>query len=125
MDITITEFLLKFLGVFIIIVGASFLKKGNRDNFFYLEKNNAELLGLFSLMICIPIVILHNIWTGPWEILISLMGWGGLLKGINRIIKIPYLYDWRIKKLKSTTKNHGWITMVLGTILLYGGLIYH
>tara|TARA_B100000965_G_C19049678_1_gene523116 strand:- start:117 stop:491 length:375 start_codon:yes stop_codon:yes gene_type:complete len=123
MNISLTVFLLTFLGAFTIIVGLSFLKKENREKFFDLEKNNSLLLGFFSLLVCLPIVILHNIWTGPWEIFVSLMGWSGLLKGINRIVKIPVLYEYRIKKMKSTSNITGWIMIIFGSIMLYGGLI--
>jgi len=122
MIISLTAFFLIFLGAFTIVVGFSFLKKENREKFFDLEKNNSLLLGFFSLLVCLPIVILHNIWTGPWEIFVSLMGWSGLLKGINRIVKIPVLYEYRIKKMQSTSNITGYIMIVFGSILLYGGL---
>ena len=56
------------------------------------------------------------------EIFVSLMGWSGLLKGINRIVKIPVLYEYRIKKMQSTSNITGYIMIVFGSILLYGGL---
>ena len=118
-----TVFFLKYFGGFTIITGLAFLRKENRDKFYELEKNQSIMLGFLSLIVCLPVVILHNTWTGPWEILVSIMGWSGLLKGFNRIIKIPYLYDWRINKMEKTSKTHGLIAIILGSILVYGGLI--
>ena len=92
-----------------------------------MEKTQSFMLGIFRLIICLPIVILHNIWTGPWEIVVSLMGWSGLLKAINTIVKLPKLSEYRQKKVEegfstsSSARKYAWFFIVFGCVLLYGG----
>jgi len=125
MEISLTSFLLKFIGIFTIIIGFSFFRKENAEQFIEMEKNQGLMLGMFRLIICLPIVILHNIWTGPWEIVVSLMGWSGLLKAINTIVKLPILGELRQKKVEqefsSSASKYAWFFIVLGFVLLYGG----
>ena len=125
MEISLTSFLLKFIGIFTIIIGFSFFRKENAEQFIEMEKNQGLMLGMLWLIICLPIVILHNIWTGPWEIVVSLMGWSGLLKAINTIVKLPILGELRQKKVEqefsSSARKYAWFFIVFGLVLLYGG----
>ncbi len=125
MEIQITVFFLKFLGTFTLVIGLSFLNKKNYEKFVELEKNQNLFLGMITLMICMPIVLLHNIWTSPWEILISLIGWGGVLKAIGRFDIIPKIREYRINQIEDTSyKVSAFFTIVFGLIMLYGGFSY-
>ena len=122
MEIEITSFFLKFIGSFTTIIGLSLLSKKNFDKFIELEKTQSEILGMFSLIICLTIIFTHSIWTGPWEIFISIIGWLGLLKGIGRLGIIPAYGKYRLKKMESTSsKKSAWFTIIFGLIMLYGG----
>ena len=39
-------------------------------------------IGLFTLFLGMVIVLLHNVWVADWRVLITIFGWGGLIKGI-------------------------------------------
>ena len=105
MEIETTSFFLKFIGSFTTIVGLSLLSKKNFDKFIELEKTQSEILGMFSLIICLTIIFTHNIWTGPWEIFVSVIGWLGLLKGIGRLGIIPVYSKYRLKKMESNSSK--------------------
>ena len=95
------------------------------DKFIELEKTQSEILGMFSLIICLAIIFTHNIWTGPWEIFVSVIGWLGLLKGIGRLGIIPVYSKYRLKKMESnSSKKSAWFTIIFGLIMLYGGFTF-
>lgn len=82
----ISLFLAKALGLFYYIVGAGMilnarnLKLAIRD---YMNTPTAYFLGgLCALIIGVLMVISHNIWTLDWRLLVTLLGWMGMLKGI-------------------------------------------
>lgn len=125
MEIETTSFFLKFIGSFTTIVGLSLLSKKNFDKFIELEKTQSEILGMFSLIICLTIIFTHNIWTGPWEIFVSVISWLGLLKGIGRLGIIPVYSKYRLKKMESnSSKKSAWFTIIFGLIMLYGGFTF-
>lgn len=50
---------------------------------------NAALVffgGLFSLLIGFLIVLSHNLWVANWTVIITIFGWGGIIKGIWLIV---------------------------------------
>ncbi len=50
--------------------------------------------GLFNLIIGLLVILSHNIWVADWRVLITIMGWLALTKGIVRLFfpeKLPKL----------------------------------
>lgn len=43
------------------------------------------LFAFIALVAGLAIVISHNVWTGDWRLIITLIGWGGILKGFAAI----------------------------------------
>ena len=70
------------------------------------------------------IVALHNVWTDPLSIFVSLFGWGALIEGfIMLAFRRPFLRLVGVVPLTATTTViFGVFAMLLGTVLLYGGL---
>lgn len=42
--------------------------------------------GFFALLIGVPLILLHNVWTGTWEILVTVLVWTIFLKGLMRVL---------------------------------------
>ena len=78
--------------------------------------------GIFSLMIGIPIVLLHNKWNGDiWTITVTILGWSSVIKGFLRILQSPYLNKMREKILSyKDLVIHAWGALIIGCILIYG-----
>lgn len=76
------------LGVF---VSRGYYLKIYRD----LEKETLAVLifGMVAMAAGIAQVLAHNVWNTPLEIIISLLGWGLLLKGAAFAIA-PKIVDW-------------------------------
>jgi len=113
----------KILGPYCVIVaiGLMFNLK------FYLRMiedffKNAALIylgGIMALIIGIVIVLFHNVWVAGWPIIITIFGWGGLIKGIwlivfpNSVGKITQVYQ----KKPALLRIHMIIILVVGLLL--------
>lgn len=81
--------LAQFWGLMFVILGAVFLIR--RENITLLIKTVADdsmilLTGYLSLMIGVMHVVLYNNWsTNDWRIILTLIGWAALVKGVLRL----------------------------------------
>jgi hypothetical protein len=81
------------------------------------------LTGFFALMVGIPLVLIHNIWDGSWRVIITIMAWLALLKGVARVFFPEMVVDW----LQNLASNEGmvkvlvWLMILVGLNLLYVG----
>lgn len=83
-------FLARLLGAALAIIGVSIVLQA--DHFRDILKNfddSPALLyfaGLVAMSVGLAIVIGHNVWTFNWRILITLVGWVALAKGIAILV---------------------------------------
>jgi len=77
--------------------------------------------GLTALIFGLLIVNNHNIWVDPASVIISLVGWMGLIKGIVLIIAPKHLMNLslRIIKAKNSLKIAGIVYLIAGAYLTY------
>jgi len=82
-------FLAKLLGLYgvIVTVGVLLNQKSYQKVIEDLSKNPAlvYLAGIFALFFGLLIILSHNVWAG-WPVIITVMGWLGLIKGIWIIV---------------------------------------
>ena len=78
---------------------------------------------LFPLAFGIVVVLLHNVWAADWRVIITILGWSAIAKGIS-----PLLFPSTVSKILQTyQKNktlwvaHSIVAIVLGTVLIYFG----
>lgn len=124
MDISI--YLAKVFGIYLIIVPIAVLINRKHyekllDDFF---KNSSFVFfsGIIHLILGLFIVIVHNIWANDWRIIITLLAWLGVLKGIIRIM-FPFKIAGWVGKIKDIRKFWVWcfIMILLGIYLTYIG----
>jgi len=77
------------------------------------------LSGFLALVIGMILVHYHNIWVKSWVVIITIVGWVTLIKGIT-LIAFPQFISFFKKKYKNTM---GWgiFMIVLGLIFGYIG----
>ncbi len=118
-------FLAKFLGFYCVLIAIAMLINATRFKAFILENaNNTSIIlfsGILALIFGLLIVLAHNIWVG-WPILITLIGWLALLKGVTRL----YFSDGWARYTKVFAENNYYyaavlFTLILGLVLLYFG----
>lgn len=116
-------FFVKFMGYFMFLTGSAlFLSKEARSTMLENMKRNDSFLmamGYITLLIGLPIVIIHNIWELSVLGLVTLIGWGSLIKGFVLLAK-PSI----VKKKELSEKNlkiRGFIQFLIGLALMYCG----
>lgn len=80
--------LAKFWGIFMLIFSLLYtVKPGALDKMFEYIRDEKFLfiIGYVTFLLGLINVLLHNIWAADWRLIITLMGWFALLKGIGRI----------------------------------------
>lgn len=126
MDISI--FFAKFLGLYLTILSIGLLI--TRKNFlpigeeFVGSRPLIFLTGLLSLLFGLVIILLNNVWWG-WPLIVTLLGWLLVIRGLIRL----FWPEWSrtiIGKFLSSPKAYYItfiITLILGLILLYFGFV--
>lgn len=121
-------FLAKIIGIVYVVAGLSVLfNPGFYKKFIpELVKNNAVMftMGFVGLIVMFVWVLKHNIWQGPWwVILITLFGWIGLIKSICYLMlpkwseKLSLVFIKRI----GVTGLWGIFGLILGLVFSYVG----
>ncbi|PIU41757.1 MAG: hypothetical protein COS99_03815 [Candidatus Omnitrophica bacterium CG07_land_8_20_14_0_80_42_15] len=120
-------FIAKILGPCYLIIAIGIML--NRE--FYQKvmedfSKNAALVyigGLLALVIGLLIVLSHNVWVANWTVIITIFGWGGLIKGTwliafpNTVSKFMHAYQTN----KTLLMIHSAVVLVLGLALTIFG----
>ena len=116
-------FFVKFMGYFMFLTGSAlFLSKETRTTMLENMKNNESFLiamGYITLLIGLPIVILHNVWELSVLGLVTLMGWVMLIKGFVFLAKPSVVKKKELSEKK--IKIRGLISALIGLGIMYCG----
>jgi len=120
-------FIARILGLCYLVVGAGLLL--NRKAFQRVMEDfckNAALVlygGMFALIIGIVIILKHNIWAANWTVMITIIGWAALIKGIW-IIVFPDMVS-KFMQFYQKNKNllivHSIAAFIFGAVLTFFG----
>lgn len=77
--------------------------------------------GLFSVIIGMLLVEYHNLWVQDWRVLVTIIGWAALIKGVLFIAFPQYLLYFR-PWYKNTTP-WGVLILVVGLVFGYFGFV--
>jgi uncharacterized membrane protein HdeD (DUF308 family) len=122
-------FLAKLMGPIFLAVGGGMLVnaalyRAIADEFL---RNPAliYLSGVLTLTAGLAIVLNHNVWTGDWRVLVTVLGWLAILGGVLRILAPPQLVAfgraaWRRPVWPTAA---GAIISALGALLCFFGYI--
>lgn len=85
----VSIFLGRALGIYLLIIGLSMLF--NHKVFFRTfqewtdHPNSITITAFISIILGILMVLVHNVWVADWRIVITLLAWLTLIKGIIRL----------------------------------------
>ena len=85
MEIGITLFLAKLIGIFCLVMGASMLKRDAMMEIFReLSRQRAlsYVMGVLMLILGLLLTLTHTKWGNPPSAVITLLGWGVLLEAV-------------------------------------------
>ena len=120
-------FLAQALGLYLIFLSIAYILNRKRFKPLLVDMmNNPGLMfvvGVIALIMGILMVVSHNIWVKDWRIIITIIAWMALFKGIN-IIFFPNFLN-KISKKWIYNNNLYYITffftILMGAVLLYFG----
>lgn len=81
----------------------------------------AYVTGFFTLVLGMLLVQYHNVWTCNWTVLITLIGWISLIKGIMLIAFPQYMS--LCKGWYKNTRGWGIFMIAFGALFAYFGFI--
>jgi uncharacterized membrane protein HdeD (DUF308 family) len=121
----VSFFLARVLGVYLIIMALAVMVNKERYKAAYkeLKRDTMEvhLMGMIILIFGLLIVSVHNIWTS-WPILITVIGWGMLLKGMLALIAPNLLLKFgKDMGIPETINLYGFAGIIIGAFLTYVG----
>lgn len=123
----ISVFIAKIFGLCYLIVGVGLII--NRQTFKQIVEDfckNTVLVfygGILALVIGVVIVLTHNIWVANWTVIITIIGWAALIKGVwlivfpNSVHKFMQVYQ----KNENLLVVHSIVALVFGVVLTYFG----
>ena len=118
---SLSVFLAWLIGPLNIVIGLAILMNRNyyRDMVakFMTDPQDYYFSGVAAFVIGMAIVVTHNIWVVDWPVLITLTGWGSLLKGSVRLLFPAFGKNLFQKELQS----HSYLVLS-GAILIPMGL---
>jgi len=115
-------FLAQLFGVYFVIQGLFvFLRRDKIESYvrsFFESKNEALLLvtGIITIIMGLILVLLHNVWEGTYEVLITVIAWIVLIKGALYL----FFPDGMQKIGKNILKNKSLITVAAVAALIIG-----
>ena len=128
MDISI--FLARAIGLLGVITSLAVLTR-YKEALAYEERlvkhvENIYLSGFFILILGVLLVVGHQVWTSDWRVIITILGWLVLLKGIFRVS-----FPGTVKRLIEKKKRSRWfmagevVMLLISLYLLYQGFVMH
>jgi len=124
MDLSI--FVIRIAAILFLVIGLAGLINKNyyqkmvRDAF--KNKGTTLVLGLVILIVSFIIVSYHNVWNSNWTVLVTLIGWLGMIKGITILLFPTYIEKFSMKIFKGKlVKIIPYTTIIIGLIFGYLG----
>jgi hypothetical protein len=124
----ISLFLAKLLGLYCVIMAVSMLVR--TDFWRSMLADYLKIPALFgvsafiNIIFGLLIVLSHNIWEWSWQVVITIIGWLSLLKGLYGLFFIE-----SIRSLVNRIKDSNWLTylaifsLLIGLFLIYYGFL--
>ncbi len=84
------------------------------------------ILGFMTMLLGLLVVLTHHIWTsGLLPLVVTLMGWGMLLKGLTLMFTSTEETQllMRVMKVQELMWLYAVIVFALGAYLMYGGIV--
>jgi len=124
MDLSL--FLAQLFGLIYVAVGIGILNNPKRYRAVFDDMmDNGMLLyfgGVISLCVGFTLVTFHNLWLSDWTVLITILGWLALLKGLVLIVCPKCMIEFSQGMLKNL-HTIGVGTLIFGLILAYFGFM--
>lgn len=119
-------FLAQVLCVYYLTVGVGFIFNGDyyRKELLKMFDNALFMFygGIMALLLGLLMVHFHNFWTKDWTVVITVIGWIAVVKGVL-LIAFPRSFDWfkPLLKSKSYVKAMTILILLIGAFFAWKG----
>lgn len=122
MEMEISIFFAKLWGSFFVIFGLLFIIVRQLGRTIEMTEDRVFVIstGYISLLMGLVTVILHNVWVWGWPLVITVIGWSTLLKGVGKI-GFPDLIHQQAQRFKNRQWLSAFLLLILGAWLLWVG----
>jgi len=119
MVMEISIFFARLWGSFFVIFGLLFIITRQLGKTIEMTDDRAFVIstGYITLLMGLVTVILHNIWVADWRVVITILGWSTLIKGITKVG-----FPETIHKQAQRFKKKQWVSTII--LLLLGALLF-
>lgn len=121
----LSNYLAELWGILIAIVSLALLIKEKHLKKLFAEietENNLFLWGLISLVVGVAMVLTHNVWVKNWTVIVTILGWLSLIKGLCLLFVPEYAKEWSKKMENAPFLPYALLVAVLfGLVLTYLG----
>ena len=100
----LSNYLAEIWGISIVVVCLALLikEKHLKKLFSSIETEESFFMwGLISFVIGISMVLANNVWVKNWQVIVTILGWLSLIKGLS-LLFIPELVKKMTKKIESS-----------------------
>ena len=117
----ISMFLAQAFGLYLVIGGVALLARPKvmHDIIDLFARNEAAVMmgGFLSLVVGIPLVLVHSVWDGPlWQTIVTVLVWLTFLKGLVRVLVPGMVLSWG----NAFKRNTGALKVAVIVMLLVG-----
>lgn len=115
----ITIFFARLWGSFFIVFGFLFIITRQLGRTIEMTDDKAFVIstGYITFLMGLVTVILHNCWVASWEVVITILGWSTLLKGISKI-GFPEMIHKQAQRFKKKQWLSALFLILLGVFLI-------
>lgn len=111
----------QLLSIVLVVIGLALLLRTNHYREAYKSWMKHDGLMLFTSMVLlvtgVALVLSHNVWVLSWEVLITIIGWGTLIKGVF-VAFLPKTF----KKVVDVCMLQKWLLVAGASIWVVAGL---
>jgi len=125
MDISL--FLAQVFGLYLLIGGVAMLLHpfATREIMDRWSSDRAVVFfgGFMALLVGTPLILVHNVWDGTWEVLVTVLVWLTFLKGVTRVLAPDAVVGWStlIASRPNILKGLLVLMTIIGAYLSYVG----
>ncbi len=117
-------FLAELMGLYLVIMAVAFLVNQKMlqkviDDYEKIPGFTLVFGGAVALIMGLLVVLTHNVWVSGWPVLVTILGWVTLIKGVS-VLMFPSAMMGIAKKFHSAASRNGSlvIMLVVGLYLL-------
>ena len=116
----LTNYLAQIWGIALVLIPLALLINPKYLRRLFVEVENEATMffwGIVSLIIGLSMVLAYNVWAKNWQVIVTLLGWGSLAKGLATLF-LPDYTKTCVKKMENAT----WVPYAL-VVAIFIGLI--